>query len=112
MERLTTEELILLLEDEPDSVLINVLDEADFAAARIPHSFNVPVDREGFEEEVEELVDSTDSAVVVYSADAECDASAIAAVKLEDAGFTRVYDYEGGMEEWFAVEGGSERGSP
>ncbi|MGD2218049.1 MAG: rhodanese-like domain-containing protein [Gemmatimonadales bacterium] len=112
MDRLTTEELILLLEDEPDSVLINVLDEADFATAHIPRSYNVPVDREGFEEEVVELVGSTESAIVVYSADVECEASATAAAKLEEAGFTRVYDYEGGLDEWFAVEGEVERGTP
>jgi rhodanese-related sulfurtransferase len=112
MERLTTEELMLLLEDEPDIVLINVLGEDEFESGRIPHSLNVPVSREGFEEEVGELVGNIDTAIVVYGADAECEASEIAASKLEGAGFTRVYEYENGLEEWHEIGGGIERGSP
>jgi len=110
MDTLTTEELLLLLEDEPDTVLLNVLDEDQFSAAHIPHSYNVPLSREGFEEHVEGLVGSVETAVVVYSADDECDASATAAIRLEDAGFARVYDYEGGLEEWLLTGGGVEHG--
>ncbi|NIO33173.1 MAG: rhodanese-like domain-containing protein [Gemmatimonadetes bacterium] len=111
METLTTEELILLLEDEPDTVLINVLDEDDFATAHIPHSCNVPIGSDRFEEKVEEFVGSIDTAIVVYGADAVSEASAIAAARLEEAGFIRVYDYEGGLGEWLAVGRGVERGS-
>lgn len=110
MDTLTTHELLLLLEDEPGTVVINVLDEDEFATAHIPRSYNVPVSRDKFEEQVEELVGSVETATVVYSADIECDASDNAAMKLEKAGFTRVYNYEGGLREWIEVGRRIERG--
>jgi rhodanese-related sulfurtransferase len=110
MDTLTTEELIHLLEDEPDTLLINVVDEEAFAAAHIPHSYNVPVSRESLEKEVEELVGTVNTPTVVYSADIECDASEMAALRLEGAGFVRVYDYEGGLRRWLEVGRGIEDG--
>jgi len=47
--------------------------------------------------------------VVVYCANAECDASPKAAERLEEAGFTDVVDYQGGTQSWeeagLAIEG-------
>lgn len=100
METLTTEELISLLEEEPDTVLIDVLSEAEFERERIPGSFNVPVSRESFEEDVEEIVVSVEGPIVVYSADVECASSQLAARKLTAGGFPNIYGYEGGLREW------------
>lgn len=97
---MTTEELVQLLKDEPETVLINVLAEIEYEREHIPKSFNVPISRDGFEEEVEELVGSQETPIVVYSADAECEESTIAAAALAEAGFDEVYDYEGGLREW------------
>ncbi len=110
METLTTDELISLLNDEPDMVLIAVLDEPLFERIHIPRSFNIPVSRQTFEEEVEELVGSTETPIVVYSADAECEASQAAVNKLVDAGFPNVYDYEGGLRAWLETGHKVERG--
>ena len=38
--------------------------------------------------------------IVVYCAKTECPASEQAAEKLAEAGYTRVYDFTGGMQEW------------
>lgn len=86
--------------DREAIALINVLSEEDFQEAYIPGSSNVPVGREDFVARVEELAGGKDTPVVVYSATADCTASRDAARKLEDAGFTNVYDFEGGMEAW------------
>ena len=50
---------------------------------------------------VDKVVADRTRAVVVYCANKECDASPKAAQKLEEAGFTQVFDYEGGTEDWF-----------
>jgi rhodanese-related sulfurtransferase len=100
VETLTTEELIALMKDEPDMVLIDVLGEAEYESEHIPGSFNAPVSRETFEEDVEELVDSVETVIVVYSADEESEDSRLAARKLTAAGFANVYDYEGGLRVW------------
>ena len=41
-----------------------------------------------------------DKPIVVYCASTTCDASPKAARRLNEAGFSKVYDYEGGVKAW------------
>lgn len=107
MKTLSTEQTESMLGD--DAVVINVLAPEEFEKAHIPETHNVPVADDDFVDEVTELVGDEDAAVVVYCAGPECDASPKAAARLEDAGFTRVYDYEGGMKAWLAAGNEVER---
>lgn len=100
MQTLTVEQLKSLIDDRHDMTLINVLAEEEFERAHIPGSLNVPVKRDDFIERVEELVGSKDDTVVVYCASFDCEASPKAARRLEDAGFSDVHDFEGGIKEW------------
>lgn len=100
MKTLTTEQVKAKRDKTEDFALINVLDTDKFREAHIPDSQNVPVLDENFEAKVEELVGSKEKEVVVYCASQSCDASPAAAKKLEAAGFTQVYDYEGGTKAW------------
>ncbi len=77
-----------------------MLGREDFERAHIPGSENVPVDRDDFAERVEELVSDKDDTIVVYCASFDCEASPKAARKLDGAGFSNVYDFEGGIKEW------------
>lgn len=88
--------------DHEDFVLINVLPRAAFNEQHIRTSINIPVDADDFADRVESVVGGRNRKIVVYCANHACDASPKAARKLEDAGFSRVYDYEGGTEDWFA----------
>ncbi|SDK64798.1 rhodanese-like domain-containing protein [Billgrantia gudaonensis] len=102
MKAITRDELKVMNETEHDDfVLINVLPRAAFNERHIRTSINIPAKDENFVEKVEEVVGSKDRKVVVYCANFDCDASPKAARKLEDAGFTQVYDYEGGTQDWF-----------
>ena len=85
-----------------DFVLINVLPPAAFNKAHIRTSINIPVDRNDFEEMAELACGNKDRDIVVYCANFDCDASKKAAEKLDAAGFDRVFDYEGGTEDWLA----------
>lgn len=87
--------------DKEDFVLINVLPRDAFTKQHIRTSINIPVDDADFEAIVERVAGSKDRKIVVYCANYDCDASPRAAKKLEDAGFTQVFDYEGGAQEWF-----------
>jgi rhodanese-related sulfurtransferase len=87
--------------EHEDFVLINVLPRDAFNKEHIRTSINIPVDEPSFLEQVEAVVGSKDRKIVVYCANFECDASPQAAKKLEDAGFTQVFDYEGGTKDWF-----------
>lgn len=85
-----------------DFVLINVLPQDSFIQEHIRTSVNVPVDEDNFTSRVEQIAGSKEREVVVYCASFDCDASTRAAEKLQQEGFTQVYDYEGGTKDWFA----------
>lgn len=87
--------------EHEDFVLINVLPRDAFNEKHIRTSINIPVSSDDFEQRVASVAGSKDRKIVVYCANFDCDASPNAARKLEDAGFSRVYDYEGGTEDWF-----------
>ncbi len=85
--------------------LINTLNEEAFEQTKIPGSLNVPLETSDFEKRVEQAIGGKNQPVVVYCASSECHSSDKAAQRLEDAGFTEVYDFEGGAEQW-QQEGG------
>lgn len=87
-------------QEKQDFVLINVLPRSEFNKAHIRTSINIPLERSDFEDVVEEVAGSRDRDVIVYCANFDCDASQKAARKLDSAGFARVFDYEGGTEDW------------
>ncbi|MBB3189655.1 rhodanese-like domain-containing protein [Halomonas cerina] len=102
MQPITRDELKTMNEAEhEDFVLINVLAPEAFNKEHIRTSINIPVKDENFVEKVEGVVGCKYRKVVVYCANFDCDASPKAAKRLEEAGFTQVYDYEGGTKDWF-----------
>lgn len=102
MKAITRDELKMMNETEhEDFVLLNVLPRDAFNKQHIRTSINIPVQDDNFVDKVADVVGSKDRKVVVYCASFDCDASPKAARKLEEAGFTQVYDYEGGTQDWF-----------
>lgn len=102
MKPISRDELKTMNEAEhEDFVLINVLSRENFNKQHIRTSINIPVDSDDFAQRVESVSGGKERTIVVYCANFECNASPSAAKKLEQAGFTQVYDYEGGTEDWF-----------
>lgn len=102
MTPITRDQLKTMNETEhEDFVLINVLPRDKFNRAHIRTSVNVPVDEPDFVEITGRIAGSKERKIVVYCANFDCDASPKAARLLENAGFTQVYDYEGGTKDWF-----------
>jgi rhodanese-related sulfurtransferase len=95
-----TEDLQLMVENNQDFELINVLPKDQFQENHIPDSVNIPVGSDDFVEKVEQKVGNKEKTIVVYCASSSCDASAKAAKTLDQAGFSDVRDYEGGMKAW------------
>lgn len=103
MKKLTRQELKRMNEVEHyDFVLINVLPREAFNQQHIRTSINIPVDQPGFVNKVTAIVGDKQRPIVVYCASFDCDASQLAAEKLESAGFECIFDYEGGAQDWFA----------
>lgn len=113
MQTLQREELKQMIDNGESFYLINVLDHDAFRQAHIPGSYNIPGADKNFVSEVKKTVGDEDATIVVYCASFDCTASPTAAKKLDQAGFRRVYDYEGGIKDWqeagYPVEQGPQR---
>ncbi|MFB6232315.1 MAG: rhodanese-like domain-containing protein [Salinibacter sp.] len=94
---ISADELKSRLEGDRRPVLINALPREAHEAKHIPGSINVPV---GEMENVETLVPNKDEPIVVYCANADCEASPKAARKLEEMGYSNVLDFEDGYAGW------------
>lgn len=92
------------IDSDRDFVLINVLNEKAFAEKHIPGSYNIPAGDDDFLQKVENCVQSKLDPIVVYCSGYDCSASARAAEILENAGYSHVRAYEGGMEDWEDAE--------
>jgi len=104
MKTIDRNQLESYLNEREDLALINVLSPEDFNREHIPGSVNVPQDDPDFEQKVEQIAGSKGRRIVVYCASESCNASSQAAKKLDKAGFTEVYDYEGGTADWAKAE--------
>lgn len=100
MNTLTTKQLQKARDEQQSLPIINVLPREHYQKQHIAGSVNIPLEDQNFLERVEGEAKSKSNPLVVYCASTECDASPKAAKKLEDAGFTRVYDYEEGTKGW------------
>ena len=84
--------------EKKDFVLINVLSRAEFEKRHIPGSINIPLSE--IKDRIEEKVSDKGKTIVVYCANYSCEASTTAAKKLEQIGYSSVFDYKGGIEDW------------
>ena len=100
MKTLDATQLKNMLDHSEDFVLIDVLPAKSFDEKHIPGSHNVPHERKSFVDEVLSLAGDKNRKIVVYCASQTCQVSPTAAAKLEQAGFTNVFDFEDGIAGW------------
>jgi rhodanese-related sulfurtransferase len=104
VQRLTTEELQEAQAAAEPFVLVNVLPAEKFEETEIPGAINIPLDDPHFTSLVADVAGGKDGSVVTYCASEDCPASTNAAKKLEEAGFTDVFDYKAGAKGWSEFE--------
>lgn len=100
MKTLTARDLRKMRDANEEFLLVNTLPTEHFAATKIPGAINVSEQDADFAPRVEKHSGGKDKPVVVYCASMSCNSSANGAEKLEQAGFTDVYDFEAGAEGW------------
>lgn len=102
MESVSKTQLQQWINGSEDMLLVDVLSKDSFNKQHIPGSINVPVkDNANFVKDIESSASSKSQRIVVYCANAQCDASEQAAQKLENAGFKNIIRFEEGVEGWF-----------
>lgn len=97
IQRTTAEILFERLQTNERPVLINALEEEAYIARRIPGSVNVPA---GHAEWAEHIVPDKEQEIVVYCANADCNASSKLAEALVDKGYVQVWDFVEGLDGW------------
>ncbi len=94
---ITKEYLKQKIDNNESFALIEVLDKEDYDSYHIKGAINIPLSTIG--KEAKKRFNKEDE-IIVYCNDQNCQASPVAAEKLEKLGFSNVYDYEGGKKEW------------
>ena len=100
MKTLTKEQVEQKFGDNDDTLLINVLPREKFLKEHIPGSINIDANASDFIRQFEKKAADKNQMVIVYCAGFDCEASTKAAEKLERAGYKKVFDFKGGLEEW------------
>jgi len=78
-------------------ILINTLPREEYDKRHIPGSISIPVDQ--LPQQAKQLFSKHDW-LVVYCANTSCPTSTKAAETLMKQGFSNVFKFEGGIEEW------------
>ncbi|MGN8224636.1 rhodanese-like domain-containing protein [Gracilimonas sp. BCB1] len=97
LQRTDAETLHRKMTGEHSPIIINALPQDAFLAKHIPGSINIPTENA---EMAKEVIPYMDAEIVVYCANADCDASPSLAQKLEEMGYTNVSDFEEGLAGW------------
>ena len=118
---INSDELKSWLDQQRPFILVDTRLKEDHAQIHLPGALNACVFEVNFLDQVAALHEvvrpngeapAQDAVVIVYGTSARSLASATATQKLVAAGFTKVFDYRGGLEEWnsrsWPVEGGGQ----
>lgn len=95
--KVTRDELVHLMHSQP-IILIDVLPHDHFQRVHLPGAINVPL---GVLRDLAPLLFGKYATLVVYCANFDCTASPTAAKILMQLGFTDVYDFAGGIQDWW-----------
>ena len=83
--------------DQNAITLIEVLSKESYEKEHIKGAVNIPLEEIGHEAKQRF---NKDEPIAVYCSNFDCGASPAAVKKLEDMGFSNVYDYQGGKKDW------------
>lgn len=93
-----------------EATVIEALPPMYYRDAHLPGALNLPHDQ--VDELAPSLLPERDAPIVVYCANTACQNSSIAARHLTALGYTRVFDYEAGKQDWIEAGLPTESGDP
>lgn len=96
-EKLSAEQVKKMIDSGQRFHLVETLMEKEYDEWHLPGAVNIHFNKIG--KQAREQFSEEDT-IVVYCHDEECNASPIAANKLEKMGFTSVYEFPGGKRAW------------
>ena len=96
--RITRSELLNLIDLEPNLVLVEALPPHYFEKEHLPGAINLPLQE--VTAKAAKLIPEKHATVVVYCSNSSCNNSSIGGNLLRQLGYTRVYEYSGGKQDW------------
>ncbi len=96
--RITRDQLKAKLDGDEKIYLVEALPEKYFLGKHLPGAINLPHDR--VVELAPQLLSDRAAEIVVYCASTTCQNSTIAVEKLTELGYTNVWDYKEGKQDW------------
>ena len=98
MATVTREQIRGMMDRDEDFVLVDTLPEKAYRESHLPGAIHIVSD--DIREEAPRRMPDRDKPVVVYCANTACKRSEKAAARLEELGYSRVYDYVEGKQDW------------
>jgi len=83
-------------------VLIDTLPSESFAGGHLPGAINIVSDN--ILTQAPKRLPNMNAIIVVYCASAKCKRAALAAERLENLGYCRIFHYQGGKKDWTAAK--------
>ncbi|HZJ50293.1 MAG TPA: rhodanese-like domain-containing protein [Actinomycetota bacterium] len=106
--RITRTELEAKLDQGGEVVVLEALGPLYFEEAHLPGALNMPPDR--VDELAPELIPEKTTEVVVYCSNLACQNSVTASGRLAQLGYTNVFEYESGKQDWIEAGLATESG--
>lgn len=106
--RITRTELEAKLDQGGEVVVLEALGPLYFEEAHLPGALNMPHDR--VDELAPELIPDRTAEVVVCCSNLACQNSVVASRRLAQLGYTKVFEYEGGKQDWIEAGLATESG--
>lgn len=98
IQNITRERIQTIIENKENYRLIEVLPAKYYIKAHLPGAINLPL--ESVDESAQEILGSKDTPLILYCANLSCPNSTIAAKKLAALGYTQIFKYAEGKEDW------------
>ncbi|CAN5397817.1 rhodanese-like domain-containing protein [soil metagenome] len=90
------------------ATVIEALPSMYYEDAHLPGALNLPHDQ--IDDLAPSLLPDTDAEIIVYCSNTACQNSTIAATRLTQLGYTKVFDYEAGKQDWIEAGMATETG--
>ena len=99
---ITREQIADRLDKQLPLILVEALPKQYFDAQHLPGAINIPHDE--IAEKAAQLLPAKDSFVVVYCANTACRNSQLASRTLQQLGYSNVFEYVQGKQDWIEAE--------
>ncbi|CAN5736577.1 rhodanese-like domain-containing protein [soil metagenome] len=96
--KIDRDELKVRIEESNGLVVVEALGPSYFEDAHLPGALNLPHDQ--VDEFAPQLLPDKDAEIVVYCSNLACQNSVQASRRLVELGYTRVFEYEDGKQDW------------